>query len=106
MLSDRERQLLTDIEQQLRIEDPSLAYKFEGVTRPARAGHQRLIATALGVLALLVAFAILFGSPGMAVAFALIAGTIALLSYVLSSELGSNEASVGIDSSRYPNSRR
>jgi hypothetical protein len=51
MLSDRERQLLTDIEQQLRIEDPSLAYKFEGAARPAPAGHQRLIATALGVLA-------------------------------------------------------
>ena len=40
----------------------------------------------------------------MAVAFALIAGTIALLSYVLSSELGSNEASLRIDSSRYPDS--
>ena len=106
MLSDRERQLLTDIEQQLRIEDPSLAYKFEGAARPARAGHQRLIATALGVLALLAACAVLFGSPGMAVAFALIAGTIALLWYVLSSEMGSNEASLGIGSRRTPDSRR
>jgi hypothetical protein len=106
MLSDRERQLLTDIEQQLGIEDPSLAYRFEGAAIPARTGHQRLIATALGVLALLAAFAILFRSPGMAVAFALIAGTIALLWYVLSSEMGSNEASLGIDSRRYPDSRR
>jgi Protein of unknown function (DUF3040) len=106
MLSDRERQLLTDIEQQLRIEDPSLADKFEGASRQARAGHQRLIATALGVLVLLAAFAILFGSPGMAVAFALIGGTIALLWCVLSFEMGSNEASFGIDSSRYPNSSR
>ena len=107
MLSDRERQLLTDIEQQLRIEDPSLAYKFEGAARPARAGHQRLIATALGVLALLAAFAVLFGSPGMAVALALIAGTIALLWYVLSSEMGCfNEASLGIGSRHYPDSRR
>jgi Flp pilus assembly protein TadB len=97
MLSDRERQLLTDIEQQLQIEDPSLAHKFEGAARPVRAGHQRLIATALGVLALLAAFALLFGSPGMAVAFALIAGTIALLRYVLSSQLGcSSESSLGI----------
>jgi Flp pilus assembly protein TadB len=103
MLSDRERQLLTDIEQQLRIEDPSLAHKFEGAASPVRAGHQRLIATALGVLALLAAFALLFGSPGMAVAFALIAGTIALLWYVLSSEMGcSNETSLGIGSRRYP----
>lgn len=106
MLSDRERQLLTDIEQQLRTEDPSLAYKFEGAARPAPAGHQRLIATALGVLALLAACAVLFGSPGMAVAFALIAGTIALLWYVLSSEMGSNEASLGIGSRRTPDSRR
>jgi Flp pilus assembly protein TadB len=99
MLSDRERQLLTDIEQQLQIEDPSLAHN----ARPARAGHQRLIATALGVLALLAALAVLFGSPGMAVAFALIAGTIALLWYVLSSEMGcSNETSLGIGSRRYP----
>jgi hypothetical protein len=104
MLSDRERQLLTDIEQQLRIEDPSLADKFEGGARPARAGHQRLVATAVGVLALLAAFALLFGSPGMAVAFALIAATIALLWYVLSSGICSNEASLGIDSSRYPDS--
>ena len=73
---------------------------------PPSGSRDGLIATALGVLALLAAFAILFGSPGMAVAFALIAGTIALLSYVLSSELGSTEASVGIDSSRYPDSRR
>jgi Flp pilus assembly protein TadB len=106
MWSDRERQLMTDIEQQLRIEDPSLADKFEGAARQARAGHQRLIATALGVLVLLAAFAILFGSPEMAVAFGLIAGTIALLWYVVSSEMGSNEASFGIDSSRYPDSSR
>jgi Flp pilus assembly protein TadB len=97
MLSDRERQLLTDMEQHLRIEDPSLAHKFEGAARPARSGHHRLFATALGVLALLAAFAVLFGSPGMAVAFALIAGTIALLRYVLSSQLGcSSGASLGI----------
>jgi Flp pilus assembly protein TadB len=106
MLSDRERQSLTDIEQQLRIEDPSLAYKFEGAARPARAGHQRLIATVLGVLALLAAFAVLFGSPGMAVAFALIAATTALLWYVISSEMGCSDASLGIGPRRYPDSRR
>ena len=107
MLSDRERQLLTDIEQQLQIEDPSLAHKFEGGARPAPAGHQRLVATALGVLALLAGFAVLFGSPGIAVAIALIAGTIALLKYVLSSDMGcSSEASLGIGPRRRPDPRR
>lgn len=81
MLSDRERHLLTDMERQLQTDDPSLVRMFAGAAGRPRARRARLLELAMGVLILLAAFALLFGSAGAAVGIGLIAGTLTLVRY-------------------------
>jgi len=83
MLSDRERRLLSNLEQQLEVGDPNLAQQLEGADSEARAQvcRNRRQEAILGLLLLSAAFALLFGSSGTVVALLIIAGTMALVLY-------------------------
>lgn len=78
MLSDRERETLYDMEHHLLIEDPRLATRFKrAACAPPTLSH-KVLTLALGLALLMGAFAILFGAPGTAVAFVMVAGGVAL----------------------------
>lgn len=83
MLSDRERRLLSALERRLTDEDPTLVRKFHdnGAAHPMR--WNWLLETALGLLVLLAALALLFGSSSALLLSVCAAWVVALIRYRL-----------------------
>ena len=77
MLSDRERETLHEIQRHLIVEDPDFERSFRAFEAPASSAHHRWVYTTLVVVtAVLAPLLLLAGSPGGAVAFAIVAGTL------------------------------
>ena len=91
MLSDRERQVLNDLERHLEHENPSWVSRFneptsKSVLPPPRARRNLILETAIGLLTVLIALSVSFGFSQGILAFASAA---AVLAYVRYHPLGS-----------------
>ncbi|RDI34662.1 DUF3040 domain-containing protein [Lentzea flaviverrucosa] len=74
MLSDREREKLSEIERSLSGEDPKLAETLAGAPWPSRARHHHVRTVLMVVAALLAVVALVLGHMTGAIACALVAG--------------------------------
>jgi hypothetical protein len=82
MLSDRDRQVLTELERALCQEDLQLVSRFAPVPRPSRwRRYDWLFSTVLGSATLLSSLAVLFGAPRQAAGFATLAVFITFMRY-------------------------
>jgi hypothetical protein len=82
MLSDRDREVLAELERALRQEDPQLVSRFAPVPRPSRwRRYDWIFSTLLGSATLLSSLAVLFGAPRQAAGFATLAVFIAFVKF-------------------------
>jgi len=79
MLNDRDRNLLDDLERQLRQDDPAWMRRFEDPKAPRQAPRHLRLATAMGLLMLLAALCLLLDIPVGAVIFG---SAVIVLAYV------------------------
>lgn len=76
MLSDRERETLSQIQRQFWDEDPNLAHSLEAAERRLKRDYRRHVYAIVIVIAALLSVALLaLGLPASALAFAAVAGS-------------------------------
>ena len=82
-LSDRDRQLLNDLERRLQLEGPAWVRQFTATDRGSRrrARWNLVLETSIGVLIVLAAFSILLDIPAGLLLFAAAAGVLAHIRY-------------------------